>query len=61
MFVADAPLEVGAVAEDPAAEDPLPAVVVGDVELVAPVKQPESPELNEKDEIIKGRKHIPPA
>jgi hypothetical protein len=33
---------------------------VGDVELVAPFKQPESPGLDEIDESIKGRQHIPP-
>lgn len=60
MFAADAPLEEGDVAEGAVAEDPLPATVVGDVELVAPFKQPESPGLDEIDESIKGRQHIPP-
>ena len=41
-------------------EDPLPAVVVGDVELVDPFKQSEEPGVNEQGGSIKSRQHIPP-
>jgi hypothetical protein len=58
LAAGDAPLEEGLVAVD--AAGPLLAVVVGEVELVAPFKQEVSPGLNENDESIKDRQYTPP-